>query len=438
MVETGTVTLGATPSASFTDQTGDLPVAVASNSVVFDAGDLVVATDVGVFSTPVASLSGASTSWSAVGSALPNVQVIGLTLDAAGNLYAATHGRGIWKLAGFTPPSAPTAITPPSLAGSADRRPDPERDPRHLVAGPHLLYLPVVALPQRQQLRPDRRCHRSGLHGERGRHRRHARGAGERRQRQRHKPSGHLGAKRIRAADGAGGHSPAGHPRHRPGGVHARRGGRPMDGASIRLRVSVVALHRVRVHSDPGRHGGDLHARRHRPGRADQGLTDCRQCRRDERAGDLGRGRPGGRRARPTPTPSPTPTPTPTPAPHGQPGPSPSTIRHALGDVLAAPPAHRPAARAASFTLQFAAPSAGHLTVTWSVRIPHAGPRPVAIAALQVTVTRAGHLRLRLVLSPRGRQLLQHSRRLWIQAASAFTPRGGRPTSAARGFWLTH
>jgi hypothetical protein len=109
-----------------------------------------------------------------------------------------------------------------------------------------------------------------------------------------------------------------------------------------------------------------------------------------------------------------------------------------LRSVLAAPAAHRPAARVASFTLQFVAPSAGRLTVSWAVQIAYAGRRPVGIATLRVTITRTGHLRLRLVLSARGKQLLLHTRRLWIQATSSFTPQGGSATSAARGFWLTH
>jgi hypothetical protein len=96
MVETGSVTLTGTPSATYTNITGNLPSGVASDSVVSDGGALVVATDVGVFSTSAPN--GASTSWSAVGTGLPNVEVLGLSVDANGDLYAATHGRGVWKL----------------------------------------------------------------------------------------------------------------------------------------------------------------------------------------------------------------------------------------------------------------------------------------------------------------------------------------------------
>jgi hypothetical protein len=98
MVQIGAVTLTGTPSASFTNITGNLPSGVSSNSVVYDRGALILATDVGVFTT--SSANGSSTTWSVAGSGLPNVQVIGLSLDTNGDIYAATHGRGVWKLAG--------------------------------------------------------------------------------------------------------------------------------------------------------------------------------------------------------------------------------------------------------------------------------------------------------------------------------------------------
>jgi PKD repeat protein len=123
LVAAGSVTLTGTPTASYTDITGNLPTGVASNSVVFDGGSLLVATDVGVFET--SSPNGSSTTWSAAGTALPNVQVIGLTVDANGDAFAATHGRGVWELAStdesptasFTPPSGVEA-SPVSFSGS--------------------------------------------------------------------------------------------------------------------------------------------------------------------------------------------------------------------------------------------------------------------------------------------------------------------------------
>lgn len=113
MVQTGEVTLTRTPRATFANITGHLPQGVASNSVVFDHGAFVVATDVGVFSTTAPN--GEATVWTAVGSALPNVQVLGLTVDQDGNLYAATHGRGLWKL---TVPPVPKNTALPSISGT--------------------------------------------------------------------------------------------------------------------------------------------------------------------------------------------------------------------------------------------------------------------------------------------------------------------------------
>jgi hypothetical protein len=122
MVETGTVTgLTGTPTATYTDITGNLPTGVASNSVVFDGGSLAVATDVGVFSTSTPS--GSATSWTAVGTGLPNVQVIGLTVAGNGDLYAATHGRGVWTLSIAAPPAPTvTGVSPasgPAAGGTA-------------------------------------------------------------------------------------------------------------------------------------------------------------------------------------------------------------------------------------------------------------------------------------------------------------------------------
>jgi sugar lactone lactonase YvrE len=41
---------------------------------------------------------GTSTSWSRLGTGLPNAVVDDLTAGPDGYIYAATHGRGIWRL----------------------------------------------------------------------------------------------------------------------------------------------------------------------------------------------------------------------------------------------------------------------------------------------------------------------------------------------------
>jgi hypothetical protein len=433
MVQTGSVTLTGTPTATFTDQTGNLPVAVASNSVVFDAGDLVVATDVGVFSAPVGSLSGASTSWAPAAGGLPNVQVIGLTLDAAGNLYAATHGRGVWKLAGLTPPSAPTQITPPSLVGSPTLG--------QMLSENHGAWTGAPSSYSYQWLRCPGGTGCAPISGASA---------------QTYTVTvADIGATlevQERAANASGTSLPATSAPSAsvlpPAPVAAHP---PVILGTPQVGSTLVAAD-AEWSEDPTAFAYQWWRCTGSSCTAIPGATDVLYT---LSAADRGAmikvseaaANAGGTSAPATsaavgpvavaPGPTPTPTPTPAPTPHGQPEPSPGTVRHALRGVLSAPAAHRPAAHVAAFTLQFTAPSAGRLSIAWAVRMAHAGRRPVAIATLRVTITRAGHLGLRLVLSARGRQLLLHSRRLWIQAASSFTPRGGRAVSATRDFWLT-
>ena len=436
MVQTGWVALTGTPTATFIDQTGDLPVAVASNSVVVDAGDLVVATDVGVFSTPVGSLSGASTSWATAASGLPNVQVVGLTLDAAGNLYAATHGRGIWKLDGLTPPGAPTEITPPSLVGSPALGRTLSENHGTWTGAPGSYSYQWLRCPGATRCAPIAGATAQSYTVT-------ATDIGATLEVQERAANASGTSLPVTSTPSASVLPPAPVAAHPPAILGTAQVGSTLvaAGAQWTQDPSAFAYQWWRCTGSSCTAIPGATNMLYTLAAADRG-TMIKVSQTAANAG--GTSAPatstavGPVAAAPTPTPTPAPTPTPTPTPRPQPGPSPSTVRHALRSVLTAPAAHRPPARVASFTLPFTAPSAGHLTVTWSVRIPHAGPRPVTIAALQVTVTRAGHLRLRLVLSPRGRQLLRHSRRLWIQAASAFTPRGGRPTRAARGFWLTH
>jgi hypothetical protein len=79
---------------------GDQPIL----DVVRDAGngDLYVATDFGVLRLP----SGSNT-WVQAAAGMPTVAVYGLTIDASGTvMYAATHGRGIYRIALPGPPVA--------------------------------------------------------------------------------------------------------------------------------------------------------------------------------------------------------------------------------------------------------------------------------------------------------------------------------------------
>jgi hypothetical protein len=79
--------------SSWSDVSGDLPD-VPTNDIVYERGKLVAATDFGVFAS-----SDDGATWSRYGTNLPNVVVDQLTQDPSGNLIAATHGRGVWRIA---------------------------------------------------------------------------------------------------------------------------------------------------------------------------------------------------------------------------------------------------------------------------------------------------------------------------------------------------
>ncbi len=88
---------------------GNLPGNAAVSRVVYDQGALIAATDQAVYGTTTPN--GGSTTWSLIGTGLPNVQVQDLYVDPSTNdLYAVTHGRGAWKLPGVAPP-APVIIS---------------------------------------------------------------------------------------------------------------------------------------------------------------------------------------------------------------------------------------------------------------------------------------------------------------------------------------
>jgi len=71
---------------------GDQPIT--GIAVDWNTGDIFVSTDFGVFVRPHG-----TTTWHPAGSGLPPVTVFGLTIDVnARVLYAATHGRGAWRL----------------------------------------------------------------------------------------------------------------------------------------------------------------------------------------------------------------------------------------------------------------------------------------------------------------------------------------------------
>jgi sugar lactone lactonase YvrE len=81
--------------ASWTDISGNLPD-IASDALVMSHGNLALATDAGMYTA--AEGQGTATSWSVLGTGLPNASVNDVTEGPDGFIYAATHGRGVWRI----------------------------------------------------------------------------------------------------------------------------------------------------------------------------------------------------------------------------------------------------------------------------------------------------------------------------------------------------
>jgi photosystem II stability/assembly factor-like uncharacterized protein len=82
--------------AHWTNISGGLPDAPARDLILSNDGDLLLATDVGVFRAPVSD----HDAWSQVGGNLPHAVVDDLSLyPSGGRILAGTHGRGLWSIA---------------------------------------------------------------------------------------------------------------------------------------------------------------------------------------------------------------------------------------------------------------------------------------------------------------------------------------------------
>ena len=78
---------------SWTDISANFPDIPASDILVLNSGGLVVATDLGVvYRAPGA------TNWQRLGTGLPTTTAMDLNLGPDGNIYVATHGRGLWRI----------------------------------------------------------------------------------------------------------------------------------------------------------------------------------------------------------------------------------------------------------------------------------------------------------------------------------------------------
>jgi hypothetical protein len=80
---------------TWTDISGNLPD-IASDALVLAHGQLALGTDDGVFTARAGQ--GSNTKWQRLGTGLPNVVIDDLTAGPNGYIYAATHGRGVWRI----------------------------------------------------------------------------------------------------------------------------------------------------------------------------------------------------------------------------------------------------------------------------------------------------------------------------------------------------
>jgi sugar lactone lactonase YvrE len=80
---------------NWTDISGNLPD-VPGDALVLSVGNLALGTDQGVFTAFAGQ--GAATTWTRLGTGLPNAVVDDLTVGPDGFIYAATHGRGVWRI----------------------------------------------------------------------------------------------------------------------------------------------------------------------------------------------------------------------------------------------------------------------------------------------------------------------------------------------------
>jgi sugar lactone lactonase YvrE len=82
--------------ASWINVTGNLPDVPAGDIVITGAAGarkITLASDLGVYRTDLG-----STTWQRMGTGLPLTTVMDLSVAPDGNIYAATHGRGLWKI----------------------------------------------------------------------------------------------------------------------------------------------------------------------------------------------------------------------------------------------------------------------------------------------------------------------------------------------------
>jgi hypothetical protein len=94
-----------------------------------------------------------------------------------------------------------------------------------------------------------------------------------------------------------------------------------------------------------------------------------------------------------------------------------------------------------SYPMRFRAPIAGSIRVSWSYLPKASGhgakPRSVTVAVGRATISRAGTMSVKIVLTSAGRRLLKHASRIKMTAKGSFVAVGRAPVLAAQTFTLS-
>jgi hypothetical protein len=98
--------------------------------------------------------------------------------------------------------------------------------------------------------------------------------------------------------------------------------------------------------------------------------------------------------------------------------------------------------RHGGYTFKFNAPSAGKLVIQW-YQVPKGAhlarkrkPRPVLVASVTISVSKAGTIKVKVKLTGKGRRLLKHAKKLKLTAKDSFKPSGSSATTMRKAFIL--
>lgn len=94
--------------------------------------------------------------------------------------------------------------------------------------------------------------------------------------------------------------------------------------------------------------------------------------------------------------------------------------------------------KAGHYTLSLTALTAGRAAIDWyySNTTGKARPKPVLVAAGRASLTKAGPVRLTIMLTASGRHLLKHARSLKLTSKGSYVPTGRKSIVVTKPFTL--